>query len=485
MMPSPRLTNQFQEQSQCFEIEDSSQLKISASQLIRGGKSSVRDPNPHAARLGKQFISQNKGILDDFEIDASTAYDGQNVSIWLKSGTYIGALPLLSPTTGRPDYGLVIKPRFHWSGLGPMLAMMGWKILPNPLKLPPIPGTERKIPTWVLSSIVLFRIKKLLKRMERRFELVESDLNAPRGNVNWPKYLRQKMPQAKFLQVPCRFPDLRDDRELRSAIHYTLNKQLYELQTQRHTGIAAIQLIELCQKLIAKVNDIPPRIPMPKTIDSWLHGSMKTEVFVEGLQAIEWTVDDRGLAGISDLQGLPWRMPMEIFFEAWVEAIAESLVRNIGGHLKIGRKRETVYPITWDPPYLGSQRSLIPDLIIEKEDSTIILDAKYKSHWEELNISRWSRLGQHLRERHREDLMQILAYSNLSDKPHVISYLIYPCKKSTWESLKSRNRISHRASVRSGSRQIELILTAIPMDANKHEVVKMIGGEIYSPKSAN
>ncbi len=481
-MAAPQLKYQFRKQGQCFEIEDSSRIKILASQLIRGGRLSVRDPNPHAARLGKQFIRQNRGILDDFEVEASTSYDGQSVSIWLKSGTYIGALPLLSPTTGRPDYGLVIKPRFHWSGLGQMLVMMGWKILPNPLKLPPIPGTERKIPTWVLSSIVLFRINKLLTRMERRFELIESDLNAPRGNINWPNYLRQKMPQAKFLQVPCRYPDLRDDRELKSAIHYTLNKQLNELQTQRHSGIAAIQLIEFCQELIAKVNDIPPRLPMPKTIDSWLSGSMKTEVFVEGLQAIEWTIDDRGLAGISDLQGLPWRMPMEKFFEAWVESIAESLVRNIGGQLKIGRKRETIHPITWDPPYLGSQRSLIPDFIIEKEDSTIILDAKYKSHWEELNISRWSHLGQHFKERHREDLMQILAYSNLSDKPHVISCLIYPCRKSTWESLKSRDRISHKAYVRSGKRQIELILTAIPMDADKNEVVKIIGKEIYSAK---
>lgn len=480
-MPTPQLTKKLHEQTHCFEVEDSSRIKVSADLLIRGGASSVRDPNPHAARLGRQFIKQNKGLLADFDVEASLSYDGQNVDIWLNAGTYIGALPLMSPTSGRPDYGLIIKPRFNWSGLGPMLATMGWKILPTPLRLPPIPGTERKIPSWVLSSIILFRLKQLLDKMERRFELVEKDLNAPRGNINWPTYLMQKMPKAQFLQVPCRFPDLRDDRELKSAIHYTLNKQLSGLQSQRHTGIAAIQLIELCQSLLTKVNNIPPRIPMPKTIESWLHGFMKTEVFTEGLQAIEWTIDDRGLAGISDLQGLPWRMPMEIFFEAWVEAIAEALVKTIGGKLRVGRKRETVYPITWNPPYMGSQKSLIPDFIIEKERSTIILDAKYKSHWEELNISRWSRLGKQVRERHREDLMQILAYSNLSDKSHIISCLVYPCRKNTWQSLRERNRISHRASVRSGSKQIDLILTAIPMDSNIHEIVRIVADEIYSP----
>lgn len=479
-MHRPQLAKRLQEQTNCFEVEDSSSLRIPAHLLIRGGVSSVRDPNPHAARLGRQFIKQNSGLLADFKVDAALNYDGINVDIELKSGTCIGAFPLMSPTSGRPDYGLVIRPRFNWSGLGPMLATMGWKTLPTPLRLPPIPGTERKVPSWVLSSVVVFRLKQLLDKMERRFELVENVLNAPRGHINWSTYLTQKMPQAKFLQVPCQFPDLRDDRELKSAIHYTLNKQLYGLQSQRHTGIAAIQLIDLCQDLLAKVNNVSPRIPMPKTIESWLHGSLKTEVFNKGIQAIEWTVDDRGLAGISDLRGLPWIMPMEVFFESWIESVAEALVRTNGGKLRVGRKHETVYPITWDPPYTGSQKSLIPDFIIEKERSTIILDAKYKSHWEELNFSRWSMLGKQLRERHREDLMQILAYSNLSDKSHIISCLVYPCRMSTWQSLQSRNRISHRASVRSGVKHIELILIAIPMDSNIHGIVKSVADQVYT-----
>ena len=33
-----------------------------------------------------------------------------------------------------------------------------------------------------------------------------------------------------------------------------------------------------------------------------------------GLQAIEWTADERGLAGVSDLEGIPWTMPMNEFF---------------------------------------------------------------------------------------------------------------------------------------------------------------------------
>jgi hypothetical protein len=35
------------------------------------------------------------------------------------------------------------------------------------------------------------------------------------------------------------------------------------------------------------------------------------------------------------------------------------------------------------PPYLGLQRSLVPDMILEFEGNSFIVDAEYKRHWEE------------------------------------------------------------------------------------------------------
>ncbi len=102
-------------------------------------------------------------------------------------------------------------------------------------------------------------------------------------------------------------------------------------------------------------------------------------MFRDGITALEWTIDQRGLAGSSDLGGLPWVLPMDQFFEAWSETIVSRVVARCGGILRTGRKQETVAPITWDPPY-GSQRSLIPDLIVDRDDLTIIIDAKYKDH---------------------------------------------------------------------------------------------------------
>lgn len=353
----------------CFETEDNTLLKIPTIKLIKGQVS--RDPQGQSARLAHQFLRQNKGILHDFCIEGNVHYDGASVDIQLMAGGQVGALPLLSPTSGRPDYGLVIKPRFGWQGIGPMLGAMGWKILPEPLPLPLLPRSDRKIPPWVLSTTILLRLQKLLNQLERRFEFVQADVQAPRGQVNWAEYATSKLPRADFLSVPCRFPDLRNDRELKGAIHFTLRKQLAGLQSQRTAGVVVLQLLKLCQELLERVRDVPPLQPSQNTLNHWLRGNFRTEAFRSGIQAVEWTVDDRGLAGLGDLQGLPWLLPMDQFFEVWVETIVEQLVKRIGGIIKTNCKRETITPLGWSPPHLGSQRYLLPDIVLEREKETM------------------------------------------------------------------------------------------------------------------
>lgn len=456
----------------CFETEDNTRLRLPADFFIKGAKS--RDSQGQAARLAQQFLKQNWGILRDFAITSSIDYDGSAVSIDLQTGGQTGALPLLSPTSGRPDYGLVIKPRFGWQGIGPMLGTMGWKILPEPLPLPLLPRSDRKIPPWVLSSTVLLRLQKLLDQLERRFEYTEADLSAPRGQISWAEYALTRIPRAAFLNIPCRYPDLRDDHELKAAIHFTLRKQLAALQSQRTAGLVVLQLLKLCQELLERVRDIPALQPSPKTLSSWFQSHLGTTVFRDGIQAVEWTVDERGLAGLSDLQGLPWILPMDLFFEAWVETVVGYLARQAGGMIKTGRQRQTVTPLGWSPPYLGSQRYLLPDVILEREQETIIFDAKYKNHWEELSREGWFGIDQELRERHRSDLLQVLAYSTASASKRVICCLAYPCRAQTWSSLLRRQRPYHKASVRAGSRRVDLVLTAIPMGLDPEEICPVL-----------
>jgi hypothetical protein len=448
-------------EQRCFEAKDSSVTRLPARFLLRGQPS--RDPSSQIARLADEFVDLNRSALRELDLVVEPHYRSATIELDIRAGTRIGAVPLISPTSGRHDYGLVVRPRFDWPGIGPILGATGWRVIPAPLSMPSLPNSERRVPPWVLSTIVLFRLKGLLDQLERRFEITAETRSSPRGTIDWGQYLRRQIARARFLDVPCRFPELQADRDLRSAIRFALEKQLRSLESQRVAGSFVRELIELCRELIDRVFDVRSRPPMPTTFQIWRRNTLVTDIFRHGVEAIEWTVEERGLAGLSDLQGLPWAMSMEQFFEAWIETIMSHVVRRIGGTMRSGRKHETVVPLNWDPPYLGSQKSLIPDLVIERDDTTVIVDAKYKEHWEEMQQRHWADLEEELRERHRADLLQVLAYSTVARNQKVLVCLAYPCDEERWLSLRARNRLVHRASLPATERRVDLVLVAFPL----------------------
>lgn len=452
----------------CLEIQDHSTTEHSAVDFFKLRR--VSDPQTQAARLADQFISQNRPLLNQLSVTIHQAYDGSDVRLILQTGNRVGAIPLVSPSTARPDFGLVVQPRFPWAGIGPMLAEMGWRIAPTPLRLPLLHRSERRVPPWVLSSMILMRLKLLLDSLDRRFEIVHETRPTPRGTVNWSGYASRSLPTAGVLRIPCTYPDLRDDRLLKGAIRHTLQKHLRALQTQTAHGSFIHRLIDLAEDLLRRVHGIPAHVPSPLALASWLKRPLRTDPFQEGIKAIEWTVEDRGLAGLSDLEGIPWKMEMDKFFEAWLETLFQSVARKTGATFRVGRKKETVHAIAWDPPYLGSQKSLIPDLWLEWPTTTLIVDAKYKRHWEEMQFRSWANAENEMREQHRADLLQVLAYANLARTRKVIACLAYPCAPTTWNSLRERGRSIHRAEITVSDRTIDIWLTAFPMATRIEQV---------------
>jgi hypothetical protein len=463
----------------CLEVEDHSISRRSAIdffQLRRLGD--TQTVAARAARLAEQFVAQNRSLMALLDVRIDRDYDGNDLYLLIYAGSAVGAIPLVSPTTARPDFGLVVQPRFPWAGIGPMLAEMGWKVSPTPLRLPLLRRSERRVPVWVLSFMILARLKVLLDSLERRFELTKEIRRAPRGAVHWAEYATRSLRQANFLAIPCTFPDLRDDRLLKGAVRHTVEHQLMALETQKEHGSFVHRLIEFGQHLLRRVQTVPVYVPSSTVLTSWLQRPLRSEPYVEGIQAIEWTIDERGLAGLSDLEGIPWTMPMEEFFEAWTETVFRVVAQRTGGQVRVGRKRETVHAVHWEPPYLGSQKSLIPDIWLEWESATLIVDAKYKRHWEELQQRSWMNVEEELREQHRNDLLQILAYANLARTPRVIACLAYPCSPQNWNSLRERGRLVHRAELTAGAREIHLWLTAVPMATDLERIASELAQEV-------
>lgn len=465
----------------CLEIADNSAARRSAVAFFGlVGSKAPRDPLLAAGRMADEFVRRNQPLLEQLDVQIDRDFTGGEVAMVIRAGNTVGAVPLYSPTSAKMDFGLVVQPRFPWSGIGPMLSEMGWRVGPVPLRLPLLRRSERRVPPWVLSSMILTRMDALLRTQDRRFSMTQVDLTAPRGSVDWTAYATTRVPYARLLEVPCTFPDLQHNRELLGSIRYTVEKQIRSLEEQRGHGAHVHRLLDFAGDIWKRVRSYPPQVPTRPVIERWLRQPMRGEAFHDGVEGIQWTAEDRGLAGVSDLQGVPWRMPMESFYEAWVETVLTEAARRTGGRLYTGRNRETVHSLAWTPSYMGSQRSLVPDFRMEFGEVTLIVDAKYKRHMEELQFHSWRNVEAELREQHRHDLLQVLAYSTLSPAARVVVCLAYPCTAASWQVLRGAGRLHHRAEISVGPRSVLIWLTAIPMEIGSGEVATEFSAQLQA-----
>ena len=85
-------------------MPDSSTSCFPADFLLRGA--TTRDPSRQTARLADQFLERNRSRFRELDLEVEPRYDGARVELLVRAGIKVGAIPLLSPTTGRSDYGI-------------------------------------------------------------------------------------------------------------------------------------------------------------------------------------------------------------------------------------------------------------------------------------------------------------------------------------------------------------------------------------------
>ena len=181
-----------------------------------------------------------------------------------------------------------------------------------------------------------------------------------------------------------------------------------------------------------------------------------------GLQALGWLVDERGLGGGRELDGLAWTLPLDRLWELYVASHVAQLARVSGGQLYVGHKGQTVFPLQWSDPSLRSLGHLTPDLVLRRHDELRVFDAKYKAHFAELDEAGWLRMADDVRDSHRADMHQVLAYAALLDAPRITTTLVYPLRPSTFAALHARGRDVARCDLMHGGRRLSLELQGLP-----------------------
>ena len=422
--------------------------------------------------FARDLISANSPQLEALAVAPILEPVPDQICVFLRPGGIIGSVPLRSPTTRKIVGGLVVRPRFGWNDIGPLLQEIGWTASPHLLPFPLVPGAAKEVPPWVLAGPILERFRALLAEITPGFQWREEIRQSPRGQVLWDRYRNEQLASGKFHELPCRFPELGPDQLLRGMIRWGIEVVRRSLAGWVAIDPIARRLTESAVELSSKLANAKMVVPSKTQMSTILLTSgLPSFAFQRGMQALGWLVDERGLAGLAQSDGLAWSLPMHELFERWVEHLVRSWARGIGAEVRSGRTCETLVPIRWTRAGARSLNSLVPDLIVQRGPRTWIIDAKYKSHLEELDEQRWAELGEELRQEHRHDFHQVLAYASVVGGEEVTTVLAYPMRLPTWEALAESRRTFTSATITTGTRQLTIALIGLPLQMPRTDLL--------------
>ena len=415
------------------------------------------------------FIRHNAIALSSLDLtyEILPGKDGREISV--RPAGKAGAIPLRAAQTGKIQGGVLVVPRFGWAGVGSILQRTGWRAAPDLLALPRVPGSGREVPSWVIAGPVLIRLERMLRNLVPGYQQLEEDRQQPRGRILWTDYCSHSLARGSWSRLPRRYPDLSDDPEILRYARWTLDKIRRDLLLIGAADPVARVLLEVAARLVDSLRDVTPERPPSDIVSAPVYHRLAGEVLHEGLEAMGWIADERGLGGGRELDGLAWALSLDQVWERFVEHVVRSWAATSGGNVLTADRRETVFPLRWSDPVHRSLGHLAPDFVVQFGRRIFVLDAKYKSHLSDLDARGWHEFVGGEREAHRADLHQILAYSALYDADEVTAVLIYPLRQSTWRRLQTHQRTVSLASLTSGHRQLTVALVGIPFGGRDDE----------------
>lgn len=399
----------------------------------------------------QKFIIYNKDLFDFLLVRPWIAGSGKNSSIGFSTDRFIGAIPLRSPINGLQIGDFIVKPRFtsindDLFSYGKIITLLESSITPDFRHSLPLKSKNAvKPPLYIQSATFIQTLFSALRSHEWvKFENRLSMLMEPKSEINWKKYIERENDPNKRLIFPCRENYLSQyHNEFFNIVYsyFIARNEIYKPETPLQIRTQLELQIKILDLKLANYPRLDTAYIQIHQFDFPIIKLLKGQANV--------------LLANNSKEVTAWRIDLSALFEKFVQYIfslvsQEIQIRQINNHhiLRSG----TNLP-DWSLKYLE------PDLILLNDQVTIIVDAKYKSHYYNLNQN-----SEFLSEEHRKDLHQILAYSSFvpARKKYVI--LCYPYSKFSYKSLSYNSHLL--------GTQAKIILMGISMDVTQIQNMK-------------
>lgn len=400
----------------------------------------------------QKFIIYNKRYLDFLGVSPLITGTDQDTSIYFRTSSFIGSIPLRSPDTGRQIGDFVVTPKFsgkdRYTDYIKIVNLLKREINPETINSKPLAsGRNFQPPLYLEACKFIVLLEELLKSQWRKFNRIEKVLSEPTGQVNWNKYVVQEYKIENRLKFPSGHNILSELHNEYSYIRYVFDlckSELLSNNTPLEVKLAVknnLQYIE--ENLYFHTPQPTTKIQIRYSDSSTVKDCKKQANKILSNQLVE---------------GTAWRVDFSDVFEKFIQYIFKEAAKETGGRLLTNYrfKGYAEKESTWKLKHLE------PDAMFQKNELVIFIDAKYKSHL----YNKWD-YSDILKDEHRHDLHQILCYSSFNTALTKYGFLCYPSTEVEMNLTKYLNPVNKTVN--------KIVILGTPLNVDSiHKVKKLL-----------
>lgn len=375
----------------------------------------------------QKFIDYNLPLYGFLGVQPFIIGTDQNTSLTFRSSGYIGTIPLRASDTGKQIGDFVVMPRFtgrdRFEDYIEILNLLGTEISPEVIdSLPLASGRNFRPPLYLEAVKFIASLEALLMKTWRKFDNIEKISDQPSGQINWSKYITTEYKVETRLKFPSR-------KNILSEFHREYSEVIYVF------NICKIELLSSNTPQRIK-NTIRPKLSFIEE-KLYLHKPQATDKIIiraSDSPTIRICKEQANkILNFNLVDSTAWRVDFSDVFEKFVQYIFKEVAKETGGKLFANFKfhSRTLKHYSWELKHIE------PDAIYQKGNFLVFIDAKYKSHL----YNKFDK-SEILKDEHRHDLHQIMAYSSFSKTDSKYGILYYPSDHLELKTTKFKNGIN-------------------------------------------
>ena len=389
----------------------------------------------------QRFISLNKKMFNFLGVDVSLEGAGNNLSLSLSASSKIGAIPVIMPYDGIAHKDFQVTPRFDNTGdvyaeLTHLLSCLEYSIQPDycesmRLTLP----MQLRPPLYYESVKYVELFEKACKNSWVKFDNRYMSHSYPKSNTDWSKHSLTSFDPRKALVFWGRDNILTTNHKEWQELKYVFNIARSHIIGPMAPASIKIKYEKLVNSVGKKVDNIRP------LETDYIRTHSFEPNYIKNLKA-----QANVLLRKDGENCLAWRMDMTKLFETYVQHVVRKSVRELSGVVYSNPKIAGRNYMAWGIRYLE------PDIMVRIGNCIYMADAKYKSH-----VYNKGSMTDALKDAHRLDLHQILAYCSFEPQCSKIGMLVYPSNMFSYQMVTYSDRI--------GGITNRVIICGIPFDS--------------------